>query len=58
MPIWKAWVEISRDLLKRGGGAQTLNVKVPNHLIKSRECFARWNICNQSKLLQGKTKKF
>ncbi len=50
MTSGKAWVERSKVLLKEGG-AQGLKMRLQNFLIKSRECFARANIYNQSKLL-------
>ncbi len=39
-------------LIKIGGGAQALKVRIAELLNESRECFDRLNICNRSKLLE------
>ncbi len=46
------WVVRPSGLIKRGGGAQVLNVRFTEFLNESRECFERVNICNRSKSLK------
>jgi hypothetical protein len=57
MPSRVAGVERSKILLKETVKAQALKVELQNCLIKSRECFVRTNICNQSKSLDDRSLK-
>ncbi len=45
-------VERPVGLIKRWSGAQTQKLRLQN---KGKECFARANICNRSKLLPDKS---
>jgi hypothetical protein len=55
MPSRVAGVERSKVLLKETVKAQALKVKLQNCLIKSRECFVRTNVGNQSKSFYNKS---
>jgi hypothetical protein len=52
---WGCLDERPKYLLKKGGKAQALEIELQNCFIKTRECFVRANIFNQSKSLHFST---
>ncbi len=52
MPSWKAWVERSIGLIKRGRKRKCFKLRLNNCFNENRECFTRSNIRNQCLSLQ------
>jgi hypothetical protein len=46
MPSWKAWVQRTSGLIKRGSKEQAEKERLQK---KGRKCFERGNICDRSK---------